>query len=54
MSGGARAPPQARLAIYELERFAEVGKLEGLRDVVFLNNIPSVDLPLQRGEFLTL
>jgi hypothetical protein len=41
-------------AIYELERFAKVGKLECLRDVVFLNNIPSVDLPLQRGEFLTL
>ena len=40
--------------IYELEGFAKVRKLEGLRDVVPLNHIPSVDLPLQRGEFLTL
>ena len=41
-------------AVYELEGFAKVGKLEGLRDVVFLNNIPSAHLLLQRGEFLTL
>jgi hypothetical protein len=41
-------------AIYELEGFAKVGKLEGLREVVFLNNIPSAHLLLQRGEFLTL
>ena len=37
----------------EFEGFAKVGKLEGLRDVVFLNNIPSVHLLLQSGEFLT-
>src|SRR5260370_2458965 len=41
-------------AVYELEGFAKVGKLEGLRDVVLLNYIPSVHLLLQRGEFLTL
>ena len=39
---------------YEFEGFAKVGKLEGLRDVVLLNYIPSVHLLLQRGEFLTL
>ena len=38
----------------EFESFAKVGKLEGLRDVVLLNYIPSVHLLLQRGEFLTL
>jgi hypothetical protein len=41
-------------AVYEFEGFAKVGKLEGLREVVFLNNIPSAHLLLQRGEFLTL
>ena len=41
-------------AVYEREGFAKVQKLEGLRDVVPLNHIPSVDLPLQSGEFLTL
>ena len=41
-------------AVYEREGSAKVGKREGLRDVVPLNHIPSVDLPLQRGEFLTL
>src|SRR6266851_2425966 len=41
-------------AVYELQGFAKVGKLEGLRDVVLLNYIPSVHLLLQRGEFLTL
>ena len=40
--------------VYELEGFAKVGKLEGLRDVVLLNYIPSVHLLLQRGEFLIL
>jgi hypothetical protein len=39
---------------YELEGFAKVGKLEGLRDVVLFNYIPFVHLLLQRGEFLTL
>ena len=39
--------------VYEREGSAKVGKREGLRDVVPLNHIPSVDLPLQRGEFLT-
>jgi hypothetical protein len=41
-------------AICELEGFAKVGKLEGLRDVVFFDDDPAVHLPLQRGEFLTL
>ena len=41
-------------AVYERKGAAKVGKREGLRDVVPLNHIPSVDLPLQRGEFLTL
>ena len=41
-------------SVHKLERFAKVQKLESLRDVVFHNDIPSVHLPLQRGEFLTL
>jgi hypothetical protein len=41
-------------AVYECEGHAKVGKREGLRNVVPLNHIPSVNLPLQRGEFLTL
>jgi hypothetical protein len=41
-------------AVYELEGFAKVGKLEGLRDMVFINNVPSVHLLLQWGEFFTL
>ena len=41
-------------AVYEREGSAKVRKREGLRDVVPLNHIPSVDLPLQSGEFLTL
>ena len=40
-------------AVYELEGFAKVGKLETPRDVVFRNDIPSVHLLLQRGKFLT-
>jgi hypothetical protein len=39
---------------YEFEGFAKVRKLEGLRDVVLVNYIPSVYLLLQRGKFLTL
>jgi len=38
----------------KLERFTKVGKREGLRDVVFLHDVPAVHLLLQRGEFLTL
>ena len=41
-------------AVYELEGFAKVQKLEGLRDVVFFDDVPAVHLHLQRGEFLTL
>jgi hypothetical protein len=41
-------------AVYEFQRFAKVGKREGLRDVVPLNHIPSVDLLFKRGEFFTL
>src|SRR5713101_2445896 len=40
--------------VYEREGFAKVGKLEGLRDVVFFDDVPAVHLHLQRGEFLTL
>jgi hypothetical protein len=41
-------------AVYELEGFAKVQKLEGLRDVVFRNDIPSVHLPFESGKLLTL
>ena len=39
---------------YELEGFAKVGKLEGLCDVVFLDDVPPVDLLLKYGELLAL
>ena len=38
----------------EFEGFAKVGKLKGLRDVVFFDDVPAVHLHLQRTEFLTL
>ncbi len=41
-------------AVYEREGSAKIGKREGLRDVVFLNNIPSVHVLLQRTELFTL
>ena len=41
-------------AVYELEGFAKVGKLEGLRDVVFFDDVPPIDLLLKYGELLTL
>jgi hypothetical protein len=41
-------------AIHKFECTAKVGKLESLRDVVFFDNVPTVHLLLQRGEFLTI
>ncbi len=41
-------------AIYKLESSAKVRKLEGLRDVVLLDDVPPVDLLLKYGEILTL
>jgi hypothetical protein len=41
-------------AIYKLEGFAKVGKLESLRDVVFLDGVPPIDLLLKYGQILTL
>ena len=40
--------------IYELEGFAKVRKLEGLRDVVFFADVPTVHLCFEGGELLTL
>jgi len=34
-------------AIYELESSTKVGKIEDLRDVVFFNNVPPIDLLLK-------
>jgi len=41
-------------AVYELEGFEKVRKLECLRDVVFFDDVPAVHLHLERSEFLTL
>jgi len=41
-------------AICELEGFAKVGKLEGLRDVVFFDDVPAVQLISEGGKLLTL
>jgi len=41
-------------AIYKLEGSAKVRKLEGLRDVMFFDDVPPVDLLLKYGEVLTL
>jgi hypothetical protein len=41
-------------AICELEGFAKVGKLEGLRDVVFFDDVPAVHLLSEGGKLLTL
>jgi hypothetical protein len=41
-------------AIHKLECFAKVGKSERLRDVVFFDDVPPIDLPLKLGELLTL
>ena len=41
-------------AVYEPKGFAKVGERESLRDVVFFDDDPAVDLRLQGGEFLTL
>jgi hypothetical protein len=40
--------------IYELEGFAKVRKLEGLRDVVFFDDVPTVHLCFEGGELITL
>jgi hypothetical protein len=41
-------------AIHKLKGSAKVGKLEGLCDVVFLDDVPPVDLLLKYGELLAL
>src|SRR6266849_10704807 len=41
-------------AIHKLEGSAKVGKLEGLRDVMFFDAVPPIDLLLKYGEVLTL
>ncbi len=41
-------------AVYELEGFAKVGKLEHLRDVMVFNDVPAGNLRLESGEFLTV
>lgn len=40
--------------IYEIEDSAKVGKLEGLHDVMFFDDVPPIDLLLKLGEILTL
>ena len=40
--------------VYKLEGFAKIGKLEGLGDVVFVDDVPPIDLLLKCGELLTL
>ena len=39
--------------IHKLERLAEIGEFEGLRDVVFFDDVPPIDLLLKCGEILT-
>ena len=41
-------------AVYEFQSFAKVGKREGLRDVVFFDDVPAVHLRLQDGELFPL
>src|SRR5437879_3360295 len=41
-------------AIHKLKCSAKVGKLEGLRDVMFFDDVPPIDLLLKQGELLTL
>jgi hypothetical protein len=41
-------------AIYKREGSAKVRKLEGLRDVMFFDDVPRIDLLLKYGELLTL
>jgi hypothetical protein len=41
-------------AVHKLEGSAKVGKLEGLRNVVFFDDAPPIDLFLKCGETLTL
>jgi len=41
-------------AVYELQCFARVGKLESVCDVVFFDDLPAVHLLFERGEFLAL
>ena len=41
-------------AVQELEGFVKVGKREGLRKVVFFDNVPAADLLFEGGKILTL
>ena len=47
-------PRKLAYAVYELEGFAKVGKLEGLRDVVFFDHLPTIYLLFERGKLLSL
>ena len=40
--------------VYKLERSAKVANLKSLRDVVFFDDVPSIDLLLKYGEILAL
>ena len=41
-------------AVYEIEGFAKVGKREGLRKVVFFDDVPAVHPLFEGGKLLTL
>jgi hypothetical protein len=41
-------------AIHKAEGSAKVGKLEGFRDVVFVDDVPPIDLLLKCGKLFTL
>jgi hypothetical protein len=41
-------------AVYEFEGFTKVGKSEGLRKVVFFDDVPAVHLLFEGGKLLTL
>ncbi len=41
-------------AIYKPEGSAKVGKLKGLRDVMFFDDVPPIDLLLKYGKILAL
>ena len=41
-------------AVYKIECFAKVGKLEDLRDVMFFDDVPTVDPLFEGGKLLAL
>jgi hypothetical protein len=54
MSGWCPCLSKLAHAIYEFESSAKIRKREGLRDVMFFDDVPPIDLLLKSGEFLTL